>query len=637
MANVAMTSGQTVLAAVSTSWTSACSNGGTVQFNWTDMNGDGLRGVGDTVTVQYRDCAVAQADSLLTGIVQMSITAKTDKTLGMTVDYGSGLLLVDQDGPTPSHLLGTMAVSWSDDGMTRLLTVASTARDDLRLTATFQDGNQVRQEVAQTKLMDLRKTLSREHARATTNLNFQLQSLYLGGTVTVSTPVPWSSYFDTYPDSGELDVRSTGAAVAKLKANYVSNSHQLSYEFDSNGDGVADDEGYAFWNQVTTGVMWWGEDFGGQHQFSKGNTKVFLATDFFVLSAPDQPGAAGQLPVVTLQFSHELAVESMPRLQLLRYDYDYGDPYFWGPAVVPVSAEVKGAYVVLTPSQPLQHGLTYMLQAVDAKGQALSTIAYKDTLGNTINEGGRSFTIDNSLSAAITLPSDAPLLSTGKSVTLSATTSRSTNGIVSYRWTQAEGVGVVFSDPDKATTTVSLADTSANNTSATVQLQITDASGQVEYSRKVISVIADPTSSSILYFRSQSGDYIGQGKQQVVLAPNGMFADAFASRPSYLHYFTNTQDSWTLDLAGDDGRPIHVGAYENATRAPFSAPGNGVDFGGAGRGCNTITGRFDVLDIAYDNNGKVTRLAVDFEQHCEGMVPALLGSLRYKSALPVRP
>ena len=72
----------------------SCSNGGVVQGVWVD-NGDGQRGAGDALKIQYQDCAVAQIGSILTGELLVSITAKTVLGHELTVDYGSGLLLID--------------------------------------------------------------------------------------------------------------------------------------------------------------------------------------------------------------------------------------------------------------------------------------------------------------------------------------------------------------------------------------------------------------------------------------------------------------------------------------------------------------------------------------------------------------
>jgi hypothetical protein len=53
------------------------------------------------------------------------------------------------------------------------------------------------------------------------------------------------------------------------------------------------------------------------------------------------------------------------------------------------------------------------------------------------------------------------------------------------------------------------------------------------------------------------------------------------------------------------------------------------------RSCNTVTGRFDLLEAVYDGFGGVLQLAVNFEQHCNGAAPALLGQIRFNSDIPI--
>jgi hypothetical protein len=91
---------------------------------------------------------------------------------------------------------------------------------------------------------------------------------------------------------------------------------------------------------------------------------------------------------------------------------------------------------------------------------------------------------------------------------------------------------------------------------------------------------------------------------------------------------------WFLDfsvarIAGE----IVPGMYSNAQRAPFAEPGHpGIDITGQGRGCNTDTGSFVILDAKFDYAGpnpRVVSFAAQFEQHCEGGPAALTGTVYY--------
>jgi len=140
---------------------------------------------------------------------------------------------------------------------------------------------------------------------------------------------------------------------------------------------------------------------------------------------------------------------------------------------------------------------------------------------------------------------------------------------------------------------------------------------------------------NILYYSSQAGDYIGQGKEVTFTGADGSFSVSSGSSPLRANFITpGWTHSWFLKIGTADGASLQAGAYESAQRFP-SAGHPQLDFDGDGRGCNTITGRFDVLEIVRDASGAVTQLAVNWEQHCEGVVPALFGQIRYNSTLPI--
>jgi hypothetical protein len=142
---------------------------------------------------------------------------------------------------------------------------------------------------------------------------------------------------------------------------------------------------------------------------------------------------------------------------------------------------------------------------------------------------------------------------------------------------------------------------------------------------------------NILYYSSQTGDPIGQGQEVRFTGADGTFSvnsypntlGANFNTPGWTHW-------WSLGIGTADYSVLQAGAYESAKRAP-SAGHPQLDFYGDGRGCNDLTGRFDVLEIVRDASGAVTQLAVNWEQHCNGIVPALFGQYRYNSDVPVVP
>ena len=151
---------------------------------------------------------------------------------------------------------------------------------------------------------------------------------------------------------------------------------------------------------------------------------------------------------------------------------------------------------------------------------------------------------------------------------------------------------------------------------------------------------------TIFHFTSEDGDYIGVGQELTLTSADAEFnvQRNFAGGVSlFIHNFSFPDPPmfvfWSVDFAAPFGTELTPGAYENATRFPFNDPAEpGLSVSGDGRGCNTLTGRFDVLEAVYDGfTGDVVAFAADFEQHCEGAAPALFGSIRVNSdvALPV--
>jgi hypothetical protein len=146
------------------------------------------------------------------------------------------------------------------------------------------------------------------------------------------------------------------------------------------------------------------------------------------------------------------------------------------------------------------------------------------------------------------------------------------------------------------------------------------------------------SAATFLYFNSQPGDYIGQGIERTWTTDDGVF-NAFGEISSNVVEINfNGTDWWYLDFAAPSGQTLQPGPYDGATRYPFQSPTlPGLSVYGDGGGCNTLTGRFDVLEISYTAGGQIDRFAADFEQHCEGMAPALFGSVRYNASVGFPP
>jgi hypothetical protein len=137
--------------------------------------------------------------------------------------------------------------------------------------------------------------------------------------------------------------------------------------------------------------------------------------------------------------------------------------------------------------------------------------------------------------------------------------------------------------------------------------------------------------STLLYFKSASGDYIGQGEQRLLTPADGVFAaQADGAGGLEVRFFGAGSSFWVVSMAPPSGATLAPGTYESAAR--FSSPGGpGLDVSGEGRGCDIVSGRFTVHEVAFNDDGAVIAFAADFEQHCEAAPAALIGAVRYRS------
>lgn len=104
--------------------------------------------------------------------------------------------------------------------------------------------------------------------------------------------------------------------------------------------------------------------------------------------------------------------------------------------------------------------------------------------------------------------------------------------------------------------------------------------------------------------------------------------------------FQFTAPSYDPSTNTNNGQPLRDGLYTGAQRFPFNSPTRpGLTISGNGRGDNEDSGWFDILNIAYNPDGTLASLAVDFAQydttHSTG--PGLYGSLRFNSDIPIDP
>lgn len=155
-----------------------------------------------------------------------------------------------------------------------------------------------------------------------------------------------------------------------------------------------------------------------------------------------------------------------------------------------------------------------------------------------------------------------------------------------------------------------------------------------------------------LVMESEPGDYIGQGLTYSYDESDidTISPQTFDSSSDGLVDFVRLGlrfnpfpggDWWNLDFNTDElpGVNLEPGFYDDAQRASFADPGHpGLDVSGNGRGSNTLTGSFTILEATFDYSGtepEIISFAATFEQHSGGAEPALFGALSYNNPVPI--
>jgi hypothetical protein len=154
------------------------------------------------------------------------------------------------------------------------------------------------------------------------------------------------------------------------------------------------------------------------------------------------------------------------------------------------------------------------------------------------------------------------------------------------------------------------------------------------------SPLALHAQTTMLFLNSQPGDFVGAGLQQTITEVDGTFNARrnVDNGVSITFQSAGATRFWNVDMAAAGATLLTAGVYEGAIRFPFQPVGQpGLSISGDGRGCNTLTGHFEVFEVTFGPGDTVVSFAAGFEQHCEGNTPALSGFMLFNSGVPVPP
>ena len=156
------------------------------------------------------------------------------------------------------------------------------------------------------------------------------------------------------------------------------------------------------------------------------------------------------------------------------------------------------------------------------------------------------------------------------------------------------------------------------------------AQGDPVTSNNTATASVTATARNSVHLASDSGDYIGAGQIYDYTQTNAQFG--VTASGGHLALQLTGDQSWSGDFQLPQAfSQLTPGQYQNLTRYPFNDPAvGGLSWTGEGRGCNTVQGSLTITSATY-SSGALVAIDLAFEQHCEGMTPALRGQIHWTS------
>ncbi len=139
----------------------------------------------------------------------------------------------------------------------------------------------------------------------------------------------------------------------------------------------------------------------------------------------------------------------------------------------------------------------------------------------------------------------------------------------------------------------------------------------------------EPSADSYVTLQSDEGDFIGGGRSYRYTPADSRLSVAVSE--GHLAINVSGREQWTGDFCCPGGQ-LRAGTFTGLPRFGFSDNRvGGMDWGGDGRGSNTLVGSFAVSNLTI-HGGVLMSVDVRFEQHSEGAAAALRGTIHWRRA-----
>lgn len=254
-----------------------------------------------------------------------------------------------------------------------------------------------------------------------------------------------------------------------------------------------------------------------------------------------------------------------------------------------------------------------------------SSVTYSLTVTNSGPDAARDVKLENALSSgqdmtALTCDASggATCPATGAMMTIPALPS---GGSLTFSVTALLSMQAVVSVSDTLRVT-SLGDGNVANNIATASA--------------ATRIPTSPDSPSFLVLQSDVGDFVGGGGNYSYTNENAVF-EIFADGGVLSLKVMGDEDWRGFFYMPASMTQVQKGTYIDLLGAPLHDPATGgFNLGGQGRGCGRHTDWFKVDDVVYAA-GQLVSVDIRFEQHCNGLAPALRGQLHWNANDATRP
>ena len=581
----------------STTASRTCGNGGSQSATFIDADGNGRVSAGDKLSVTYANCRVKELDGVLDGTMNIAFTAPVaQQQMAGVISFMPGF--GDRTETPRQDIIGSVRFDYTSGVLSRLLHVYS---DTQPFVMAFSDATTSKKDTITG--LDVQHELRLDTARTATSIRLHLASNLLGGSLDVTTRAPLSSWFDSYPDAGELLLSGANNSRASLRVN-ANNRNQL--------DSLLGDTVIRAQDSLDVGLLWSSGNWlpGNKANPDYYEIKPVLATDFKLLVPPDVSNMA---PSGSLSWAYSRPLDTTSVTDALFQGQSPDD------GTIEARISYNGAIVTITPSSQLKAGANY-----DVRLNAKTYAPVRDMAGNTLPTPRVNVHVAQSIRAAIGTGGMAPvLLGPAGTLTLDAGASSANGGPVSgTRWRQMSGPSLTMDNPNAARVTLSSATPSRGI--AVMALEATNAAGETDSRQISIDVLSDLSQALVYSSRTGNGEFEIDSTARTEFAPNTLYV----ASTNALQFLSPTRiNVFLIAIPGL--------TWQSGLTFTYGAGNTSGAQGTANIGCSGAnTGTVRVLDFALDGDGKLARAAIDYDDNCSGIVTQ--ASIRYRSSMPVR-